>query len=176
MEDNKLKCSSCKEMKHLSKFSKSKTTRGYQYTCKDCSTTNVVHRDTKTLQGCHKGSVLMNALLNCPHYNTFIKIINEASDDINDDAIFKLVAKKYPDYYYDVYMALKSKCKKTQDTCNAEDTKQTNNVSESYINQYKNDENMTQVGEDIESDHEHRVMTVRSGDKWCKVKVKKSDT
>ena len=46
-------------------------------------------------------------------------------------------------------------------------------TSQQYIEKYKNDQSMMQVGEDIESDEEHDIMTVRSGDKYVKVKVKK---
>ena len=46
-------------------------------------------------------------------------------------------------------------------------------TSQQYILQYKNDPTMTQLGDDFESDEEHDIMTVRSGDKYVKVKVKK---
>jgi hypothetical protein len=40
-----------------------------------------------------------------------------------------------------------------------------------YIDKYKNDPSMTQVGEDFESDDEYKVITVQSGDKWRKLRV-----
>lgn len=64
------------------------------------------------------------------------------------------------------------KCNKCQKMLSCE-MLDTMDITKSYINQYKNDLDMIQVGDDIESDDEHSIMTVRSGDKWCKIKVKK---
>lgn len=58
-------------------------------------------------------------------------------------------------------------------TTNNKDEQQ-QSISKHYINQYKNDATMKQVGQDIQSDDEHTTMTVRSGNKWCKVKVKRT--
>lgn len=43
-----------------------------------------------------------------------------------------------------------------------------------YITQYKNDDTMKQVGEDIESDDEHTTMTVKNGSEWTKIRVKRA--
>ena len=47
------------------------------------------------------------------------------------------------------------------------------NQSKQYIEQYRNDPNMKQIGEDYESDDEYKILTVRSGDKWCIKRVKR---
>lgn len=168
MNATQLECSKCKEQKDISRFSKAKTKRGYQYICKDCSCNSQcskVQDDTKNVNEC-KDKMSMNALLNCPQYDTFMKIIHDMTDDLDYEAIFKLASKKYPDNYYDIYLTLKNKFGKETPT-------QKVNITQSYINQYKNDANMQQVGEDIVSDDEYSIMTVRSGDKWCKVRVNK---
>lgn len=189
MENNKLQCSNCKEQRDVSNFAKAKTTRGFQYICKVCTshtTTPFVAKSNKSSNdnkyvSSHKGSIVMNALMNCPNYDVFLKIIDDVKDNFEYDSIFKLVSKKYPDKYYDVYLKLKhsvvlegnDEAKDTLEEVN-ENEHDKFNVTQSYINQYQHDPSMIQVGEDIESDDEHNIMTVRSGDKYCKIRVKKS--
>jgi hypothetical protein len=44
---------------------------------------------------------------------------------------------------------------------------------EDFISAYKNDPNMTQIGSDFESDDEYSVLTVKNGNKWRKLRLKK---
>ena len=47
-------------------------------------------------------------------------------------------------------------------------------TSKDYIEKYKNDPNMTQVGSDFESDDDFSILTVRSGNNWRKLRLRKT--
>mgnify|MGYP003462621759 FL=1 len=126
----------------------------------------------------------MIALKYCPSYDQFI-VLAQDIEDIDYDWLFQEIAVKYPDRYADAYRVIQQnqigKKKKQEYNKNKEHDEEPtqsenvdNDIYQDYQQQYKNDNTMKQVGEDIESDDEHTTMTVRNGNEWTKVRVKRA--
>jgi len=61
-----------------------------------------------------------------------------------------------------------------EDLLKLETTETPTETTETYLEQYANDPNMKLVGEDVQSDEEHKVLTIRSGNEYIKTKVKRN--
>ena len=140
--------------------------------------------------------IMESALRYVSTFEQFVDVITSFIDVVDFqvvcDTSFKYCRQHFPEYYtnlitilYDLMHQHKNNAlNDANDANNANDANVNDannaivneklNIAHSYINQYKNDENMQQVGEDIESDEEYSVMTVRSDDQWAKIRVKKS--
>lgn len=90
---------------------------------------------------------------------------NDAQNVIQDDAQDALQNDAQFDAQFDAQNVIQN---------DAQNVIQNVSITKQYISQYNNDPSMIQVGDDIESDDENNIMTVRDGDEFCKVKVKKS--
>ena len=53
--------------------------------------------------------------------------------------------------------------------------KNINTVSPDYAEIYKNDPNMTLIGDDAESDEEYSIIVVKDGNKYRKLRMKRKD-
>ena len=142
--------------------------------------------------------LVMSALNNCPSYEHFVQILEHTRYSIDFNVVFQFVAKHYSDKYVEVFLLMQNifdtqgineikqleqneqikQLEQNEQMINVQEVQQkitinTLSTSQQYIQQYKNDPTMTQLGDDVESDEEHDIMTVRSGDKYVKVKVKR---
>jgi hypothetical protein len=122
-------------------------------------------------------NMLMNALKYSPSYKDFITLAHDI-DDIDYDWLFHEIATKYPENYVEAYRIISQnqvskKVKEVQEVQEVQEDQEVQEVQD-YETTYKNDPTMQQVGADIESDDEHTTMTVRNGNEWTKVRVKRA--
>lgn len=175
--EKSFKCNKCQNVLCCDNFYASKNSRGYQYTCKKCMCEGVKATKTSTEK---INNMLMIALKYCPSYDQFI-VLAQDIEHIDYDWLFQEIAVKYPDRYADAYRVIqqnqvgkKTKKNKKESNENNEINENDTNDNQDYEQQYKNDDTMEQVGEDIESDDEHTTITVRSENEWTKVRVKRA--
>lgn len=126
------------------------------------------------------------ALRHTVSFDSFMEVVKEFMRhtplDIVCDIAFKQCRASYPDHYTELIRVFLQAPQQDQqeDEHEQEDEAEeekpnmnTLSTSQQYIEQYKNDPNMFQVGDDVESDDEHSTMTIRSDDKYVKVRVKR---
>lgn len=115
---------------------------------------------------------MIAAIENCPSFENLMQILDYAKGDLDYEMLFKIVATKFPRNYMDLFARLYGPVPQC-----AVDTPEPQDPQEpqvTYKEQFKNDPDMTQVGADIESDDEHSTMTVRSGNEWTRIRVKRA--
>lgn len=203
-----LKCFTCERMLPTTSFHVRKTgKRGFCYDCKECrkikhaQKTETPSQDTTPEPSipetnsvdCHErretipNNIVMIAIENSPTFEHLMQIVDYTKEQLDLDALFKIVATKFPANYMDLFTKLHGAPQATTEQVpphEPEATSDTEMVSEEtpmetpvvhdYKEQFKNDPNMTQVGEDLESDEEYTTMTVRSGNEWRSIRVKRN--
>ena len=126
MTSTMLKCSSCKEDKDLSCFTKSKTSRGYNYFCKKCVYLNRKNKNQPSQTPCvstikiNKLDVVMGvALKYTSNYKEFEEVILSFINTIELDSLcevsFKLCRQLYPNHYINLVQSLCKVVKQVED-------------------------------------------------------------
>lgn len=219
-----LKCFTCERMLPTTSFHVRKTgKRGYCYDCKECRKTKHAQKtdaeqlivqdttpepsipDSNLAVACHAttipNNIVMIAIENSPTFEHLMQIVDYTKGQLDYDALFKIVAAKFPANYMDLFTKLYGLQEPAPEACAPPEPVPTEPVhteqvqeqvdvvvseetpveptleqepQDNYKEQYKNDPNMAQIGEDCESDDEHTTWTVRSGNEWRRIRVKRN--
>jgi hypothetical protein len=171
--------------------------RGYCYDCKECrKEKNALKTESAseasleqvepvpsaptTASICPPDLVMM-AIENSPSFEHVMEIVEYTNGQLNYDALFKLVATKFPANYMDLFTKLQkapvsqvgTQTEPQEEVVNDIEALKQEPTPQYYKEQFKNDPNMTFVGQDIESDDEHTTWPVRCGNEWRLIKVKR---
>jgi hypothetical protein len=192
-------CSKCNENKPTTEFYKcSRTKTGFQKWCKSCYKANRpshsskfkpsdINKSSETISV----SIVEMALIHAPSFSAFSAVsklfTKQSSSRETYEILMKVCSMNYPNEYVEFVRCLLPE--DTDDNSIISDNTENNEINENnennennkntdtrkkYITQYANDDTLTQVGDDIESDDDYSVQAVRYGDTWRKIKISKA--
>lgn len=105
-------------------------------------------------------------------YMETMRIIKE-TDEYKTGMTLRSLCAKAEKRFVDACMMLTSLYQEPKPDSPDSPEPEPNVSTRAYIQRYKNDPTMEQVGSDFESDDEYKVLVTRSGNKWRKLKVKR---
>lgn len=208
-----LKCFTCERMLPSTSFHVRKTgKRGFCYDCKECrkakhaQKTETPTQDTTPEPSCEPSipetnsvdcherretipnNIVMIAIENSPTFEHLMQIVEYTNEQLDYDALFKIVAAKFPNKYMDLFTKLYTTPEPVPmeqvptepvpteevEATTADIEVASEEPQDNYKQQYQDNPSMTEVGENVVSDEEYTTMTVRSGNEWRSIRVKRN--